>query len=238
MKISLVISLFLPAFAAVTTQGAVILSSGSVAPTVGASDQASLNDLAIVPGGSFNSQAYSDNAGPPGQTFTTGDSASYTLNSFSFKGASVGSANYGGFSASTTWGIRISSVSGTTLTPIATVTGIAHPASIVNGDEWLTWSFSGADALVLSGSTTYSFEAYSTEGWFGFDASDTNTAYAGGTAFNSTSAARAFGANTLQDRLYDRTFVAKMTAVPEPGTSVLILGLAGAGMVRPRRRIG
>lgn len=224
----------LPVFAAVS-QGAVILSSGTVAPVVGASDQASLNDLAVVPGGAFNSQAFSDNAGPPGQTFTTGNSAQYTLNTFSFKGGSAGSGNYGGFTASTTWGIRISSVSGTTLTPLATVTGIAHPASIVNGDEWLTWSFSGTDALVLNGSTTYSFEAYSTEGWFGFDASDTNTAYAGGTAFNSTSAARGFAANTLQDRLYDRTFVAGMTAVPEPGATGLILGLAALGMVKRRR---
>ncbi len=216
-------------------QGAVLLSAGLTAPTVGLNDQSSLNDLAVIPGGTFNSQAFSDNAGPPGQSFTTGSASNYLLTAFSFKGAAAGSSNYGNFTAATTWGIRISSVSGLTLTPVATVTGIAHPAGTISGNEWFTWSFSGTDLLTLNAATTYSFEAYSSAGYLGFDASDTNTAYAGGTAFNTTSASRSFTTTVMQDRLYDRTFVANLAVVPEPSAFSLLASLGLLSQARRRR---
>ncbi|MES2470463.1 MAG: hypothetical protein V4675_24425 [Verrucomicrobiota bacterium] len=229
------ITLFALAIAlAPAAQSAVLLTAGLVAPAVGVDDQASLNDLAAIPGGTFNSQAFSDNAGPPGQSFTTGSAANYTLTAFSYKGAATGSGNYGGFTGAT-WGIRVSSVAGVDLTPIATITGIAHPTGTINGNEWFTWSFSGTDLLVLNGSTTYSFEAYSTVGYLGFDASDTTTAYAGGTAFNTTSPARTFNTTILQDRLYDRTFIANLAVVPEPSALVLVAGLGLLHCGRRRR---
>ena len=218
------------AFAA-TAQGAVVLTASGTAPATGGSDQYITNDLAAIPGGSFNSQAFSDNAGPPGQSFTTGAGAGYQFTAFSFKGAAASGANYGGFDGSSTWSIRISTVSGTTLTPVATINGIAHPTG-VTGNEWFTWAFSGGDLLTLAGSTTYAFEAYSSNGYLGFDASD-GLDYVGGTAFNSTGGSRAFGSNTLQDRLYDRTFVANLTPVPEPSASLL---LGGTGLLALRRR--
>lgn len=215
-------------------QAAVVMTAGTTAPVVGANDQASLNDLAVVPGGAFNSQAFSDNAGPPGQSFTTGGAAGYQLTAFSFKGAEASGGNFGGFDGSTTWGIRISSVSGTTLTPVATVTGIATASGTIAGNEWFTWTFSGADLVTLSGSTTYAFEAFSSSGWLGFDASDTTTAYAGGAAFNNGGDARNFTSTLLQDRGYDRTFVANLTVVPEPSALVLLGGLGALGLRRRR----
>lgn len=218
-----------------SAHGAVVLTAGATVPSVGVNDQASLNDLAAIPGGSFNSQAFSDNAGPPGQTFTTGSASGYQLTAFSFKGAAAGGTNYGNFAPGvTTWSVRISTVSGTVLTPVTVVNNILHPAEALQGNEWFTWSFTGGDLLTLNGSTTYAFEAYSTAGYLGFDASDTNTAYAGGTSFNSNSTNRSFGGTTLQDRLYDRTFVASLAVVPEP-SSVSLLGLMGL-LVNARRR--
>lgn len=66
-------------------------------PTVGTYDQAQLLDDAVIPGGTapggglYNQQAYTDNAGPPGQTFTTpGTRHLYALTAISVKGVGDG----------------------------------------------------------------------------------------------------------------------------------------------------
>jgi hypothetical protein len=201
-----------------------------MAPTSGPHDQFDFTDNAIVPdgpggmtpgGGTYNSQAFSDNAGPPGQIFTSPASApSFILKSVSLKGANTGGGNSGGGVFTTaTWGLRISSVSGTTLTPLNTVTGIPTVPG-ATGIEWYTWSFSGADALTLNPTTQYAFEVYSSGGYLGFDA-DTGDSYAGGTAFNSAGPARSFADTTtgnLANHLYDRTFhVSLLESLPQPG---------------------
>jgi hypothetical protein len=216
-----------------TAQSAVLLTANPTAPTTGAFDQFNLAENADVPGGIFNSQAFSDNAGPPGQTFTTLAGGPFTLNAFSFKGANTGSGNLGGNVDLGTWGIRVSSVSGTTLTPLLTVTNITSPTPLV-GTEWMTWTFSGADLLTLAPSTTYAVEVFSSQGYYGFDAATDANSYLGGVAFNNAGAARTFSSTTLQDRGYDRTFVASIS-VPEPAS---VIGLAcGLGMLLlPRRR--
>jgi hypothetical protein len=203
-------------------RAAVNMTASSVQPTVGAIDQANTLDGATIPGNTpfpFNSQAFSDNAGPPGQTFTTPTAAfTYSLTSFSYKGANTGGGNSGGnvFTAGTTWGVRVSLVSGTTLVPIKTVTAIPTTTTTVEaitpvGTEWYTWTFTDADIPVMGGGSTYAFEAFSSAGYLGFDA-DTTQPYLGGTAFNSNGAARSFAGTTLQTRAYDRTFIAKLTA--------------------------
>lgn len=200
--------------------GGVAMTFSTTVPTTSARDQFDFTDDAAVPGGTtpgggtYNSQAFADNGGPPGQTFTTPSGVStYTLNSISLKGAATGGGNSGGgvFNTGTTWGVRISSVSGTTLSPIKTVTGIPTVTG-ATGIEWYTWTFSGADMLSLTPSTQYAFEVYSSSGWLGFDA-DTSDGYAGGTAFNSSGGARSFADNTtgnLANHLYDRTFHVKI----------------------------
>lgn len=227
-------SALLIAFSAHVSHGAVVMSMSEAAPAVGPDDQYDFIDDATVPGGTtpgggtYNSQAFSDNAGPPGQTFTTPSSAaSYILNSISLKGANTGGGNSGGgvFSEGTTFGLRVSSVSGTALTPINTVTGIPTITTGATGIEWYTWSLSGADALALAPATQYAFEVYSTAGWLGFDA-DTSDSYAGGTAFNSAGSGRNFNDNTtgnLANHGYDRTFHVGLTAVPEPSALGLVL---------------
>jgi hypothetical protein len=235
--------LFVPASS--VSFGAVTMSFSASAPATGPDDQFDFTDDATVPGGTtpgggtYNSQAFSDNGGPPGQIFTTPAGApSYIVNSVSLKGANTGGGNSGGGVFTTaTWGLRISSVSGTTLTPINTVTGIPTVAG-ATGIEWYAWSFTGADALSLNPSTQYSFEVYSTEGYLGFDA-DTSDGYAGGTAFNSAGPARSFADATtgnLANHGYDRTFHVDLQAVPEPATCVVaIVGLIGLQVVRRRR---
>jgi len=225
--------------------GAVTMSFSDVAPTTGPSDQFNFLDDATIPGGTtpgggtYNSQAYSDNAGPPGQTFTTPAGAlPFKINAISVK--SVGDGGGGVFTAPNTWGLRISSVSGTTLTPLNTVTGIPTVAGTpTTSIGWLTWSLSDADALSLSPNTQYAFEAFSSAGWFGIDATQGDAGYANGTAFNSASPARSFTDTTtgnLAARGYDRTFHVALQAVPEPAACVLAIGgLIGLQVVRRRR---
>ncbi|MGD9636525.1 MAG: PEP-CTERM sorting domain-containing protein [Pirellulales bacterium] len=187
------------------------MTRSATAPTTGPLDQFDFNEDATVPGptpagGTYNSQAYADNGGPPGQIFTTpAGGSTFALNAVSFKGV----ADFGGgvFDANSTWGIRISQVSGTTLIPKNVVTGIPTTTGGV-GNEWYTWAFTGADSVPLTPSTQYSFEVFSSNGWLGFDADPTD-GYAGGTAFNSAGPARGFADLTtgnLADHLYDRTF--------------------------------
>ena len=209
---------------------------GTNNPSTDAFDQFNFVKDATIPGGSFNQQAFTDNAGPPGQTFTTpGGSTSFSLKTVGYLGAANTSANFGGgvFTAGTTFGVRISSVAGTNLTALLTVTNIATTVGAA-GDNWFLWNFTGADVLTLQPSKTYAFEVYSSAGYLGFDAAIAPGSYANGVAFNSTGVARQFSSNFIQDRGYDRTFYVDLAPVPEPGT--VMLGLSGIAMALGLRR--
>lgn len=233
--------------APMSAHAAVTMSFNAAAPATGPADQFNFLDDATVPGGSapgggtYNSQNYSDNAGPPGQTFRTPTgAASYTLSSISVK--SVGDGGGGVFDAGQTWGLRVSSVSGTTLTPVNVVTGIPTPVGTGTGDVgWLTLALSGGDAVSLNPNADYAFELYSSTGWFGIDATQSDAAYANGTAFNSGSGNRNFTDATLGNLAnhgYDRTFHVALQAVPEPATTFLgMVGLLGIHAARRRRQL-
>lgn len=212
----------LAALAAPWAQAAVTLTSDANAPVLGTYDQSQLLDDATIPGGTtpgggtYNSQSYTDNGGPVGQTFTTPATKHlYALTALSLKG--VGDTGEVIGAANTTWGVRISKVAGSTLTAVKTVTGIPTLASTALGTDWVTLNFTGFDTPALDGGAQYAFEVYTTAGWFGIDATQGDAAYAGGTAFNSASPVRSFSDNTLGNLAthgYDRTFVAQLTAPP------------------------
>jgi hypothetical protein len=207
------------------------------APITGAGDQFNLANDANIPGTTpfnFNAQAFSDNAGPPGQTFTTPTGGPFTLNAFSLLGANTGSGNIGGNVATGTWGIRVSSVVGTTMTPLTTVTGITSAGPLL-GNEWLTWTFTGTDAVTLLPSSTYAVDVFSSQGYYGFDAALDPNSYPNGVAFNSNGVARGFAGTTVQDRGYDRTFVADLIAIPEPGVGFLFVTGLTFAFLRNRR---
>lgn len=212
----------------------VIMTANVLAPATNAIDQVNLLDDATIPGGTFNQQAFSDNGGPPGQTFTTPAGSLLTLDAFSFKGANTGATNTGGNVFTQPWGVRVSSVNGTQLTPLLTFTTVAPPSGAIAGNEWFTWTFSGPEKLTLQPSTTYAFEVYSSVGYQGFDAAVSPDSYPGGVAFNSTSPIRSFSSTTIQDRGYDRTFVADLSVIPEPASAVMLL--SGIALLARRRR--
>lgn len=126
----------------------------------------------------------------------------------------------GGTLDTATWSLEISKVEGTELTALKTVTGLTIPTPGANTD-WVTISLSGLDVPTLESNALYAFEIYTSTGWFGIDATQSDTAYPGGTAFNSAGPARSFAGNTLGNLAvhgYDRTFVAQLTAPPSgPG---------------------
>jgi hypothetical protein len=217
---------------------AVGMTASTAAPAVDALDQANLADDATIPGGTFNQQAFSDNAGPPGQTFTTPAGDPVTLRSISLKGANTGSGNSGGnvFTAGTTWSVRLSAVNGAELSEHKVWSGIPTVAG-AQGNEWFTFTFTDNDALGLSANSHFAFEVFSSAGYLGFDAAANPASYASGFAFNTTGAARQFSSNTYQDRGYDRTFHVDLVAgvVPEPASAAL-LGTAAAALLMRRRR--
>lgn len=219
---------------------AVTISASATDPAIGTYDQYNLVDDLTIPGGTtpgggtYNSQSYTDNAGPPGQTFTTpGSKPGFKLNSISLKGTGDG----GGGATAGNWSVRISSVNGSTLTPLATLTEISGPGGATGVTDWITFSLSGVDAVSLGANKQYAFEAYSGSGWYGLGGT-LDAGYAGGTAFNSASGARSFADATLGNLAnhgYDRTFHVSLTAVPEPATGLLALCAAGSLLAIRRR---
>lgn len=212
--------------------GSVVLSANAAAPIPGASDQSSFVSDGVVSGGNYpyNISAYSDNT--PGQSFTT-PAGSYNLTSFSLKG----SGDMGGLDNST-WTITIGSVSRAgnvvTFTPLNQVSGILTPVSLSNTD-WLTWTFSGGDVLTLAGNTMYGIQVENTEGYFGFAASTIGSnPYPDGYAFAESQPGWSEYPNPVSYD-YDRTFVVGLSAVPEPGSAILLLGGMALLFRRSRR---
>lgn len=232
-RIAISLTFFVVVLCASISFGEIILSSSATAPTPDAWDQAYLGG----PGTQHNSEDFTDNAGPPGQTFTTPSGpGTYYLNSVAMKGR----GNSGQNAETSNWGVRVSSVSGTTLSSLLESTTIT--GTISTNTDWVSMEFTEADRLELQPNTTYAFEFLASAGWFGFESSDgvvtpPADAYLAGIGFNHNGTAKTFDSATLQDRSYDRTFYVDLAPVPEPSTFALIVaGLLGLTLVGKRRR--
>ncbi|MBC8143541.1 MAG: PEP-CTERM sorting domain-containing protein [Armatimonadetes bacterium] len=217
------------------------LTTSATAPTFDADDvvQALFPSALDFDGG----QDFSDNP-TPGQTFTTPNtSSSYTLNAITLKGVGTGGAAAGGGFNSGNFGLRVSNISGTTLTTIATET--ADAAVLPNDDDFRYYiTFALTTPVTLVANTQYAFDVFTQNGYFGFATFDDSDSYTGGSAFNAN-ANRGFsdpGTATFRTGR-DRTFYANLTAntvtVPESGSlALLALPIAGiAGMVLRRRAL-
>jgi hypothetical protein len=192
-------------------------------------------------GGMIGSQDYTDNGGPPGQTFGTPvmdpPFTTAILTSVTVRGGgdAGGAENTGNFH------IQIGLVNPAT-GAITELDQEAAPANTITGSsDYLTFTL--ANPVTLNSVQTYSFSIYSDNGWFGlahssgdvftpgtaFD-NDQNTTQAGNTAPN-----RTFN-GFVSPRGYDYTFYLTANSAPEPGAGVVILLAGGAWMMRHRRR--
>jgi autotransporter-associated beta strand protein len=130
-------------------------------------------------GAIIGNQDYTDNGGPPGQTFVVGGTGNFQMQAFTI----LGGGGHGGTSSGSSgvfWNIQIGSVDLGT----GAITELLMEASNVtysSNADYLTFTLD--TPVTLSAGTTYSFSLYSSAGWYGL-AHSSGDVYAGGTAFN------------------------------------------------------
>ena len=213
-------------FPAATSVRAAILTSSPLAPVSAAISQPDASAAAFNGG-----QDFTDNAGPPGQTFTP--VTNLALNAVTVKGFANTGASFGGNVNTGTWTITISRVdAGNVLTRLDQET--ANPAAVLDGSAYVTLALS--NPVNLTAGTQYAFDIFSSNGYFGLAKSSTDV-YAGGAAFQHGTTARtsADGATMANIQTVDRTFFIN-PSVPEPG-SIMLLGFAGGAAMLRRRRV-
>ncbi len=197
------------------------LTTSPTPPVIGPSDVA--QPLFAGPGVFDPAHDFTDNP-TPGQSFTTPNAApAYRLNSITLKGTGVGVVGAGNFFGGN-WNLRISAISGTTLTPIATDSAVANVLPNDNDFRYYV-TFTFTTPVLLAPGSTYAFDLFSESGYFGL--SRVGDVYAGGAAFN-TSGVRDFSGTTANFAVGgDRTFFASLSpdvaAVPVPPTIALAL---------------
>src|SRR5688572_15764113 len=131
----------------------------------------------VGPGVQANDRDYTDNGGPPGQTFTVPSAASLTGVTILGRGDAGG-----GYNTSGNFHLQIGTVNPTTgaITPLATE---AAPATgVTANNQYVTITL--ASPVSVAPGTTYAWSVYNEPaGWFGL-AHGTGDDYATGIAFN------------------------------------------------------
>jgi len=189
-------------------------------------------------GPAFNgSQDFTDNAGPPGQTFFFDPPADpppgpFFITAITVKGFANTPASFGGSVNTGTWTLTLSRVdTGNVLTRIAQET--ANPAAVTDGSAYVTFTLATPVQLALG--VTQSFDIFSSNGYFGL-AKSSGDVYGGGAAIQHGSIARtaADGATITNVQAVDRTFFINLSTTPEPG-SAMMLGVAALAALTRRR---
>jgi len=181
---------------------------------------------------------FTDNAGPPGQTFffaPPGDPplpGPFFITAITVKGFANTPASFGGGVNTGTWTLTLSRVdAGNVLTRIAQET--ANPAAVTDGSAYVTFALDTPVPLALG--VTQSFDLYSSNGYFGLAKSSTDV-FPNGAAMQHGSVSRtaADGATITNVQTVDRTFFIEL-ATPEPNAFVTF-GIVGLTALTRRRR--
>ena len=211
---------------AANAASAALLTTSSTAPVGAAISQPDFSAAAFNGG-----QDFTDNAGPPGQTFTATVATPF-LSTLSLKGFANTGASFGGNVNLATWTVTVSRVDpGNVLTQLSQET--ASGAAITSGSDYVTIALTSP--VPLTAGTQYAFDVFSSQGYFGFAKSSTDV-YAGGSAIQhgTTARAAANGATIANSQTVDRTFFIN-APVPEPGALALVSTAALMGALRRRR---
>jgi fibronectin-binding autotransporter adhesin len=159
-----------------TDASAFTITESATAPTL----NVLTSQLGDQSGTVIGNQDYTDNGGPPGQTFVLGGTGNFQMQAFTILGGGGHGGTSGGGSSGVNWSIQIGSVDLGT----GAITELLMESSVVtyaSNADYL--SFTLDTPVTLSGGTTYSFSLYSSTGWYGL-AHSSGSVYAGGTAFN------------------------------------------------------
>jgi hypothetical protein len=224
----LVLSLALASLTVSAT--AATITTSSSAPTNASVGQPDFSGPAFS-----GSQDFTDNAGPPGQTFSfspPGPGGDFFITAVTVKGFANTSASFGGNVNTGTWTLTLSRVdAGNVLTRVAQET--ANPAAVTDGSAYVTVALDTPFKMTLG--QTYAFDVFSSTGYFGFAKSSTDV-YAAGVAMQHGTTARtsADGATIANPQTVDRTFFVAI-ASPEPGAGLALAGL-GAALGRRSRK--
>jgi len=223
--------------------------------SVGSSLTTGTTQISQGTGGGALSSSYNftDNGGPPGQTFTA--TSNFLMTSFTIQGAGDTSSTFGG--SPNSWRIQIGSVNTTTnaITQLAGETATTDSSVANFGSSYLTFTL--ATPIALTAGQMYSFSLITGTGtgggYYGLArTADNSSPYSGGSAFNnniSPNENQAPGSGSTADPVrrnfngfvdnvpnsYDYVFAINGTVIPEPSTTGLAaFALAGCAFFRRR----
>jgi hypothetical protein len=214
------------------TRGATI----STSPTAPTSNILTSQLTDLGPGVQANDRDYTDNGGPPGQTFTVPSAAMLTGVTILGRGDAGG-----GYNTSGNFHVQIATVDPAT-GAITQLSREAAPATgVTANNQYVTFTLANPVAVVPG--TTYAWSVYNEPGgWFGL-AHGTGDDYAVGTAFTSATALGRAGNSDARRTFhgfanpnpgaYDYVF-AVQGVVPEPA-ALALFGVAGVLTMRRRR---
>lgn len=186
------------------------ITESSTAPTL----NLLTSQLDDASGSQDGARNFTDNGGPPGQTFSLSTPGSFQMTAFTLQGR----GDAGGGALATNWSIQLGTVDPLTgaITPLGTETSLV---SLAGNAGFVTFTLD--TPLTITSGVQYAFSVYSSVGWYGFAHSGSDV-YTDGFAFNHNTSTNNPGGNTGGGR---RTF--NGFAAPDPGGYDYIFAVQG-----------